>query len=169
MNKYYPILQCHVMVARIAGAVTRASAPIATSADWIRLGNATSGGVSVATETKERTSIVVGQRVKIKAVVSREISAKATIEELNKAVVDAIFGSATTATDDFISHGAGFTYWVRFQSYDQDDTNRILLEGLADISPSGDIPLGGDEFFKADFDFAFQGRVAGKLIGAYPV
>lgn len=168
MNRHFPIIQGYVFVARLGGAVTVAAAPAHDSAAWLKTGETTNGELNVEVETKERTKIELGKRIKISEVVSENFTLKATIEELNKLVIDLIFGSDTTNDNAFIAAGAqGRKAWVRFQGYDQGNTNRILLQGLVLIKPSGAINLAGEEFFKADFDMMFEGRPTGSLIGAY--
>lgn len=169
MNRYYPIIQGYVWIARLSGSVVTASAaPAANSEHWLKLGEAVNGSLTPDIETKTRTRIVLGRREQVEEVIRETYTMKTTIEELNKLVVDLVFGSNTTATNDFIATGnQGRRAWVRFQGYEQTDANRVLLQGLVMIKPSGDTPLFGEEFFKADFDMKFEGRPTGQLIGAY--
>lgn len=169
MNRYYPIIQGYLWVARLSGStVTEAAAPAHDSNLWLKLGEATNGSLASEIETKTRTRIVLGRREQVDEVIRETFTMKATVEELNKLVVDLVFGSNTTATNDFIATGnQGRRAWVRFQGYQQGDANRMLLQGLVMIKPSGDTPLFGEEFFKADFDMKFEGRPTGQLIGAY--
>jgi hypothetical protein len=169
MNRSYPIPQSYVWVARIGvSSVTRAAAPAHDSAAWLKFGNCPSATLGVEVERKERKEIVLGQRISRYKEIGRKFNAKGTIEELNKLVIDLLFRSNVTANDNFISHGSLETVaWTRFQSYDETDANITILEGLAFIQPTGDIILGGEEHFKAEFEFHFEGKVSGKLIAAY--
>lgn len=175
MNTYYPIQQGHVWVARVgetdgAGTVGESTPPATTSEAWWKLGNATSGSVTPTIETKTRTKIVMGQRLTEDVPVSEKWSGKITVEELSKAVVDLIFKSATTATNAFISHGSvSRKCWVRIQTYETDDSNRIIFEGLAVVKPSGEVKLFGEDVFSQDFDMDFLGKVSGSLLDAYSV
>lgn len=174
MNRYIPILQGHLYLARVGvGGVTAATAP-ATVVDgeinpqYLKLGEALNGGMNVEVETKPIVRIIGGRRETEEVVMAEKYSMKASIQELNKLVVDMIFGSDTTATDDFISWGTnGRKAWVFQQGLDHEHVSRTLLLGLALVKPSGETPLFGEDVFKADFDFNFIGRPTGKLIGAY--
>lgn len=166
MNRYYEILQSHVFIARS----TAATPPAAGSADWKLLGNCPDGARMTATiETKERIQIILGQRIPEEEEVGRRFSARCNIEELNKSVMDMIYRSNTTATDDLISHGTNSSnVWIQFQSYNRSDANRVIVQGRGILIPTGDIPLGGEDFFAAEFEMRFSGRITGKLIDAYP-
>lgn len=174
MNRYIPILQGHLYVARVGvGGVTAETAP-ATVIDnavnplFLKLGEALSGGISVDIETKDIIRIVAGRRETEEIVIQEKYSMKASIQELNKLVLDLVFGSDTTATDEFVAWGgAGRKAWVFQQGVDGANVARTLLLGLAVIKPSGETPLFGEDVFKADFDFQFIGRPSGQLVGAY--
>lgn len=174
MNRYIPILQGHIYLARIGvGGVTETVAPatVVTAQPnplYLKLGEALSGGITVEVETKPIIRIVGGRREEDEIVIAEKFSMKASIQELNKLVIDMIFGSNTTATDDFIGWGnAGRRAWVFMQGLDSASVSRTLLLGLATVKPSGEVPLFGEDVFKADFDFKFKGRPSGKLIGSY--
>lgn len=168
MNRYYPITQGYIWVARLSDTVTDAAAPAADSTDWLKLGEAVNGSIGTEVETKERTKIVLGQRLKVESIIRETFTMKVSIEELNKLVFDLVFRSDETATNAFISHGAqGRKAWVRYQGYDEADDNNAILQGLALVKPSGDVPLFGEDFFKADFDMSFEGKLSGQLIGSY--
>jgi len=168
MNRYYPITQGYIWVARLSDTVTDASAPAENSTDWLKLGEAVNGSIGVEIETKERTKIVLGQRLKVESIIRETFTMKVSIEELNKLVFDLIFRSNETATNAFISHGSqGRKAWVRYQGYGEDDVNNAILQGVALIKPSGEVALFGEDFFKADFDMVFEGKVSGQLIGSY--
>lgn len=170
LNRYYPILQCHAWLARVDGTtVTEDTAPAASASEWLKAGNVTSGNLSADIETKERKQIVLGQRVPAKPVeIGRKYTAKIEVEELNKLLIDAWMRSDTTSDDDFVSQGSDESlYWLRLQPYDEADGNRILLQGLTFITPDGDLPLGGEDFFKITLDCMFIGRVAGSLVNSY--
>ena len=166
MNRYYEILQSHLFVARS----TSATPPAAASEDWKLLGNCPMGGrLTANVEIKERIDVKLGQRLKIREEVARDFTARVEIEELNKLVMDMIFRSNTTATDDIISHGStSSNVWIQFQAYNRADANRVLVQGYGLLIPTGDVPLGGEDFFKAEFEIQFSGKLSGKLIGAYP-
>jgi hypothetical protein len=174
MNRYIPILQGHVYIARVGvGGVTADTAPATLVGEapnplYLKLGEALNGGLNIERETKEIIRIVGGRREKEDITLSETYTAKVTIQELNKLVIDMVFGSDTTATDDFIAAGpAGRKAWVYMQELDHASVSRLLLLGLATVAPAGEVPLFGEDVFKADFDFKFIGRPAGKLIGAY--
>lgn len=171
MNRYYVIPQCHIFIARIGeGGVTADAAPAHSSAAWKKFGNAPEGGkLRTEVDMKERVNIVAGQRLTENHELGRKFTATLSIEELNKLVVDMVFKSNTTATDDFISQGTqSSACWVQLQGYDQGDANRFLLQGKGPLIPSGDFSMGGTEWFSQDFEIRFDGKVAGKLVGAYP-
>jgi len=174
MNRYIPVLQGHVYIARVGvGSVTATTAPATVIGAeinplYLKLGEALSGGVNVELETKPIVRIVGGRRETEDLVVSEKVSGKVSIQELNKLVLDMIFGADTNVTDDFTSWGTtGRKAWIFIQSLDQASASRGLLHGLATVKPSGETSLFGEDVFKADFDFSFIGRVTGKLIGAY--
>lgn len=176
MNRYIPIIQGHVYLARVGvGGVTAETAPATQTGDplvqnplYLKLGEALDGGLSVDIETKPIVRIVGGRRETEDLVVAEKYAAKVTIQELNKLVVDMVWGSDTTTTDDFTAWGnTGRKAWVFMQGLDGASVTRTLLLGLAFVSPSGDTPLFGEDVFKAQFDFKFIGRPTGKLIGAY--
>lgn len=169
MNRYYPILQGYVFIARIGdGGVTAAEPPAHDSANWIKAGETVNAELSAEIETAERTKIQVGKRIRVEEVTGEAYTLQATIQELNKLVIDLFFGSDTTATDAFIATGAqGRHAWVRFQAYDQGNNNRSLLEGVASIRPSGPLTVAGEEFFQAQFDMIFEGRPSGTVTDAY--
>jgi len=172
MNRYYPILQGHIFIAREGDgtpAVTKAAPPAHDSASWIKLGETIDAELSAEIETATRTAIQIGKRVKIDEVIAETFTLKGTIQELNKLVLDLFFGSTTTATDAFIATGSqGRKAWVRFQAYDQANANRSLLEGFAMIRPAGPLTVAGEDFFQAEFDMVFEGRPSGTVTSAYP-
>lgn len=167
-------MQGHVFLARIGvGGVTETTAPATVVGDqvnplFLKFGEALSGGLNVEVETKSIVRIVGGQRQTEEVVVNEKYAAKIAIQELNKLVVDMVFGSNTVNSDDFVARGtAGRKAWVFMQSLDSASVSRMLLLGLAVVKPAGEVPLFGEDVFKADFDMSFIGRPTGKLIGAY--
>lgn len=176
MNRYIPILQGHVYVARVNGTtVTEATAPATTTGNppeinplFIKLGEALSGGITPDIETKQIIRIVGGIREEEDIVVKERYTARVTIQELNKLAVDLMFGSNTTATDNFVATGTqGRRAWVFFQTMDSASAPRLLLLGLAHIQPAGEVNLFGEDVFAADFEMRFRGRPTGTLINAY--
>lgn len=172
-------MQGHVYLARVGvGGVTATTAPALMTGEapnqvvnplFLKLGEALTGTLGVEAETKEIVRIVQGQRETEELTLNEKFTAKITIQELNKLVVDMIFGSDTTATDDFIARGSnGRKAWVFQQAMDHGNAARVLLLGLATVRPAGDVPLFGEDVFKADFEMKFIGRPTGKLLGAYP-
>jgi hypothetical protein len=174
MNRYYPILQGYVFIAREGnqdggGTVTKAAPPAHDSPAWVKAGETINGELSVEIETATRTEIQGGKRVKIDEIIAETFTLKATIQELNKLIVDLFFNSDQTANDAFIASGSqGRKAWVRFQAYAQNNANRILLEGFAMIQPSGPLAVAGEDFIQAEFDMTFEGRPSGAVVGAYP-
>lgn len=175
MNRHFPILQGYIFIARIGdGSVTEAAAPDALvnsepNPVWIKAGEVTDGALNADIEYKERTVIQLGKRIIKKVPVRETYTLNATVMELNKLLVDMFFNSDTGADGTFASLGAqGRKAWIRAQGYDQGDGNRILLQGLANITPNGELQVFGEEFFQAAFAMEFEGRVQGELIGAYP-
>lgn len=176
MNRYIPILQGHVYVARVNGStVTEATAPATTTGDppeinplYLKLGEALSGGITPEIETKPIIRIVGGIREEDDIVVKERYTARVTVQELNKLVVDLLFGSNTTATDGFTAAGSqGRKAWVFMQAMDSASQPRVLLLGLAHIQPAGEVNIFGEDVFTADFEIKFRGRPAGTLINAY--
>lgn len=166
-------MQATVLLARVGdsmdvGTVDETAAPAETDSSWINAGETINAELSVELQTKERTKISNGRRIKVKKVLQEDYTVKFTVEELSKRVLDLITGSNTTATDAVTAFGSqGRKYWIRFTGTDVDATDRLKLGGLCTITPSGATPLAGEEFFRADFDAEFEDPPTGEVLEAY--
>lgn len=173
MNRYYPILQATVLLARVGdamdtGTVGESAAPTAGDISWINAGETINAELNVDVQTKDRTKIVSGKRIKVPKVIQEDYTVKFTVEELSKRVLDLITGSNTTATDVVTAFGSqGRKYWIAFTGTDVDATDRLKLAGLCTITPAGAVPLAGEEFFRCDFDAKFENPPTGEVVDAY--
>ena len=91
-----------------------------------------------------------------------------TVQELNKRVMNAIFGFTEPGTpaDAFASANARYG-WMRFQAVDQTDTARVLIQAWGLLKPTGALPLGSEDVFAVDFEFHVCGKISGSLVGSW--
>lgn len=168
-NSYYQIHQAHVWAVPVGGSVTTETPPANEAAWGAPLGNVTSGGLSVEVETQEMVKVVGGKRTNLFDETGESYSATFRVDELNKDVINAIFGAAQTGTEDtFLSGTRTRMVWLRMQLMNSAGTNRLLLEGVGILRPTGG-DFAGENFFGVDMEIQFRGQVSGSLIGSYTV
>lgn len=91
-----------------------------------------------------------------------------TAQELNKRIVNAIFGHVEPGTPvDAFASGKSRYGWMRFQAVDQTDTARVLIQAWGLLKPTGALPLGSEEVFAVDFEFHVCGKLSGSLVGSW--